>query len=63
MTPPYAQGNESGYVMGVTDEELLAGLFGKGKRIDDETAEAIKAIKANGLELRLEAVPEFKPQK
>jgi hypothetical protein len=60
MAPPYAQANESGYVVDVVEEELLVGLFGgRGKRIDEETAKAIRDIKRQGMPIRIEDVPEY----
>ena len=52
MTPPYAQGNEAGYVVSTTNESAAAGLFGgRWKRIDEETAQAIRTRKTLDFQL------------
>jgi beta-mannanase len=57
----YAQGNKQGYVVSITTESLLVGLFGGSyKEIDKETADQIRKMKDNGLPVRLDEINEIK---
>ncbi|MFA5887074.1 MAG: hypothetical protein WC863_04905 [Patescibacteria group bacterium] len=56
----FAQANQAGFVVSITEEEGLVGLFGgTGKRINGRTAQAIQAIKETGEDVNLSKVSEL----
>jgi len=54
----YVQTNAAGYVVSITNEPLLVGLFGgkDHKEVDEQTANAIEALRASGQPVSIDSL-------